>query len=592
LKKRLKLLQNEMIKNQIDCYFVPRVDMFSGEEVPQNEERLKYISGFSGSAGFGIVSSNPDIKSAIFSDGRYKLQIKKEINQKDFDTFEGNVKEIGIFLNKNQDKFENIGIDPCLLTLKQYFSLKKSLEKTKINIKFIQSNLIDEIWHDKPNFQVEDIFTLPIKKTGKSRQKKIQDLAQKIDSLGGDYFILFRPTGNAWLLNIRGRDLDHTPVSRSYSVISKQGNIRIFTNNMSFNTIFKNVPSIKIYDFNQFLPFIESIKNKVFLIDEDVLPIKIYEDLKSNKLLTKIIECPVEKAKSIKNFQELNGMKRAHLKDGLAFIKLLYWFEQNVNLKKLNEISVAKKLFEFRSLEKTFVCESFSTISGFAKNGAVIHYKANKITNKTIDKDGLYLLDTGGQYLEGTTDTTRTLLVGKPSNDMIEDYTLVLKGHIAISQSVFPEGTRGRELDTLARASLWLRGKDYAHGTGHGVGCFLSVHEGPISISKHTDCIIKKGMVISNEPGYYRKGKYGIRIENLEIVTKKYFKNNNKKFLCFENITRVPIETTLINQDMLTQSEINWINDYHYKVYSDLSKLIISSDTILLDFLKLKTKKI
>jgi Xaa-Pro aminopeptidase len=285
-------------------------------------------------------------------------------------------------------------------------------------------------------------------------------------------------------------------------------------------------------------------------------------------------------------------MKTAHLKDGLAIIKLLYWFEQNVNSKKLNEISVARKLFEFRSLEKTFVCESFSTISGFAENGAVIHYKANEITNKIIDKDGLYLLDTGGHYLEGTTDTTRTLLVGKSSNDMIEDYTLVLKGHIAISQAVFPEGTRGRELDTLARASLWLRGKDYAHGTGHGVGCFLGVHEGPISISKHSDCIIEKGMVISNEPGYYRKGKYGIRIENLEIVSKRHFKNNNKKFLCFENITRVPIETTLINQAMLTQSEINWINDYHYKVYSDLSKLISNSDTILLDFLKLKTKKI
>jgi Xaa-Pro aminopeptidase len=592
LKNRLRLLQNEMTKNQIDCYFVPRVDMFSGEEVPQNEERLKYISGFSGSAGFGIVSSNPDIKSAIFSDGRYKLQIKKEINQNFFDSFEGNVKEIGIFLKKNQDKFKNIGIDPCLITVKQYFSLKNILEKTKINIKFIQSNLIDEIWYDKPILQVKDIFTLPINKTGKSRQKKIDDLAKTIDTLGGDYFILFRPTGNAWLLNIRGRDLDHTPVSRSYSVVSKQGNIKIFTNNMSFNTIFKNIPNIEIHDFNQFSHFIKSIKNKVFLIDEDVLPIIIYEDLKSNKLITKIIECPVEKAKSIKNFQELNGMKRAHLKDGLAFIKLLYWFEQNVYSKKLNEISVAKKIFEFRSLEKTFVCESFSTISGFAENGAIIHYKANEITNKTIDKDGLYLLDTGGQYLEGTTDITRTLLVGKPNNDMIEDYTLVLKGHIAISQAVFPYGTRGRELDTLARASLWLRGKDYAHGTGHGVGCFLGVHEGPISISKHTDCIIEKGMVISNEPGYYRKGKYGIRIENLEIVSKENLKNNNKKFLCFKNITRVPIETTLINQAMLTQSEINWINDYHYKVYSDLSKLISSSDIVLLDFLKLKTKKI
>ena len=589
MSNRLKLLKENMVIKGFDAFLVPRGDMFSGEEVPKNEERLKYISKFSGSAGYGIISSNQKVKSAIFSDGRYQLQMKKEIDKNDFDIFEGGIKEISIFLKKNEENLNNIAIDPWLLTLRQYYILKNTLETTQINFNFIETNLIDEVWIDK-NFEIQkDIFKLSIKNTGINSSVKINQLIKKIEGEGGDYYILFRPTGLAWLLNIRGKDLKHTPISRSFCIVSKNGEVFIFSNNESFKRILNKKSKFYFYRFNELSSFIKSIKNKIFLIDEEVLPMKIYSDLKSKKLNLKKIECPVEKFKAIKNSKELNGIRIAHLKDGLAFIKLLLWFDKNVASEKLSEIIVANKLLEIRSLEKTFVCESFSTISAFNDNGAIIHYKASKLSDKKIVADGLYLLDTGGQYIEGTTDTTRTILVGKANSQMIEDYTLVLKGHIALAQAVFPEGTQGRELDTLARTALWSKGKDYAHGTGHGVGCFLSVHEGPISISKNSDCEIKSGMVISNEPGYYKNGKYGIRIENLEIVSKKYFKNNKVNFLCLENVTRVPIELNLIDKEKLSEDEISWINNYHDKVYKDLCQLVDSSNIELLNFLKLKT---
>ena len=324
------------------------------------------------------------------------------------------------------------------------------------------------------------------------------------------------------------------------------------------------------------------------MIDPIFLPHQVKNFLLNVSLNINTISCPVEEFKSVKNNNELSGFKVSHLKDGLAFLKLFFWLEKNLSSNKLTEIKISEKLFELRSLEETFICESFATISAFNDNGATIHYKANKSSEKKLDKDGLYLIDSGAHYLEGTTDTTRTIKIGKVSSEMINDYTLVLKGHIAIATAIFPENTKGREIDALARKALWSEGKDYAHGTGHGVGSLLSVHEGPISISKNSECYIINGMVVSNEPGYYKNGEYGIRIENLEVVSKKYFKNR-EKFLCFENLTKVPFELDLINKKMLTTDEIKWINLYHEKVRIELSKLINLNDVELLNYLQIKT---
>ena len=573
---------------KLDALLVPRADMYSGEEVPDEEERLKYITNFSGSAGYAIISANSEVKSVILSDGRYELQLTKEVDPKNFDCLIGGFKDICLFLKKNEKKLKNIAIDPWLLTLKQYELLKSLLKGSKIRFELVDKNLIDEIWVKKKFIVKNKIFEISNQINGEPVSSKFNRLKKIIKKNNCDFYILFNPAGLSWLLNIRGTDLKYSPVIRSFCVISKTGEVFIFTKNHMLKKYFCKNKQIKIYKLDDFSNFCACLKDKKCLIDPNLLPLKIYNILKENGLSYKSINCPIDNFKTLKNPQELNGFKNAHLKDGLAILKFLFWFDKNVSSNKLTEISLSQKLFDIRSLEKTFICESFATISAFEENGAIIHYKANTSSNKKIDKSSLYLFDTGAHYLDGTTDTTRTLLVGEAKPEMLEDYTSVLKGHIAISSASFPKGTRGRELDTLARVELWSKGKDYAHGTGHGVGHVLGVHEGPISISKTSECIIEVGMVISNEPGYYKNSTYGIRIENLEFVKEK----TNKKFLFFENLTRVPLELNLINKQLLSSFEINWINNYHKKVYQDLSKLINKDDKELLLFLKRKTTTI
>jgi Xaa-Pro aminopeptidase len=577
-----------MRQKKYDALLVPREDMFSGEEVPKSEERLKYITNFTGSAGFAIIVSNENLKSAIFSDGRYQLQLKKQVDTKFFDVFNGGINEIGNFLKDNEKYLKIIAFDPWLLTSIKYETLSKILKSTPLILKATEKNLIDEIWKKRPTETQKSIFQLPIKRTGENFLSKINRLKKVITNIGGDYYVLFNPAGLSWLLNIRCRDLEYTPVSRSFCIISSEGEVFIFSDNSTFEIITKNHSKIHLLQINELTSFLKKLKNKIFLIDPVFLPLQIKYLILNMRLNIQTISCPIEEFKSVKNSNELNGFKVSHLKDGLAFLKLFFWLEKNLSSQHLTEITISKKLYEFRSLEETFICESFATISAFKDNGAIIHYKADKSSDKKIDKDGLYLIDSGAHYSEGTTDTTRTIKIGKVSEEMINNYTLVLKGHIAIATAIFPKNTKGREIDSLARKALWSEGKDYAHGTGHGVGCLLSVHEGPISISKHSKYDIKQGMVISNEPGYYKNGEYGIRIENLEVVSKKYLKNS-ENFLYFENLTRVPFELELINKEILTIDEINWINLYHEKVYRELANLITPDDRELLDYLKIKT---
>ena len=588
LSSELELLIYNMRQKKYDALLVPREDMFSGEEVPKSEERLKYITNFTGSAGFAIIVSNENLKSAIFSDGRYQLQLKKQVDTKFFDVFNGGINEIGNFLKDNEKYLKIIAFDPWLLTSIKHETLSKILKSTPLILKATEKNLIDEIWKKRPTETQKSIFQLPIKRTGENFLSKINRLKKVITNIGGDYYVLFNPAGLSWLLNIRCRDLEYTPVSRSFCIISSEGEVFIFSDNSTFEIITKNHSKIHLLQINELTSFLKKLKNKIFLIDPVFLPLQIKYLILNMKLNIHTISCPIEEFKSVKNSNELNGFKVSHLKDGLAFLKLFFWLEKNLSSQHLTEITISKKLYEFRSLEETFICESFATISAFKDNGAIIHYKADKSSDKKIDKDGLYLIDSGAHYLEGTTDTTRTIKIGKVSEEMINNYTLVLKGHIAIATAIFPKNTKGREIDSLARKALWSEGKDYAHGTGHGVGCLLSVHEGPISISKHSKCDIKQGMVISNEPGYYKNGEYGIRIENLEVVSKKYLKNS-ENFLYFENLTRVPFELELINKEILTIDEINWINLYHEKVYRELANLITPDDRELLDYLKIKT---
>ena len=588
MEKNINLLLNKIKSLNLDAFFVPKADMFSGEEVPPEEERLKFISNFTGSAGCALISSKSNLKSAIFSDGRYQLQMKNEVDSKYFDLFNGGFIEASNFLTKNNHIVKKIGIDPWLMTVDQHSYLKDIND----NLILLEKNLIDQIWSDKPNENQSEIFELDIKYAGEDRYSKIERLTKVIKDNKFDFYILFNPMGVCWLLNIRAMDLKHTPVLRSFCIISKLGEVFVFTKNKIKKSFLSTSKNIYFNDFKELPSFLKKHSNCKILFDPRVLPLKIYDLINKNQIKYRKITCPVDKFKTIKNLNELRGFKSAHLKDGLALLKLLFWFEKNISSKQLNEISISEKLLEIRSSDQTFICESFSTISAFGSSGAIIHYKASKLSNKTLNKDGLYLIDTGAHYLDGTTDVTRTLLVGKADEDMINNYTLVLKGHIAIASAIFPKNTKGRELDSLARVALWSEGKDYAHGTGHGVGFVLSVHEGPISISKSSQKIIEPGMIISNEPGYYKDNHYGIRIENLELVSEKRIKGSNTDFLCFENLTRVPLETKLIDKSKLTNFEIDWVNNYHKKVYEDLSKLINKEDRDLFDFLRIKTEEI
>ena len=586
--KELELLTYKMRQKKYDALLVPREDMFSGEEVPKSEERLKYITNFTGSAGFAIISSNPNLKSAIFSDGRYQLQLRKQVDTKSFDVFNGGINEIGNFLKKNKKYLKTIAFDPWLLSLKKYEIISGILKNTALILKAMDNNLIDEIWKNRPTEKEKSIFKLPLKRTGEKSVSKINRLKKVIKNNNCDFYILFNPTGLSWLLNIRGRDLEYTPVSRSFCVVSSKGEVFIFSDNSTFKIITNKNNQVYLCHISELECFLQRHNNKKFLMDLLFLPFQIHNLLFKGSFKIHTINCPVEEFKTVKNVNEINGFKVSHLKDGLAFLKLFFWLEKNLSSKELTELKISEKLYELRSLEETFICESFATISAFNDNAAIIHYKANKFSQKKLDRDGLYLIDSGAHYLEGTTDTTRTIKIGNVSSEMINNYTLVLKGHIPIATAIFPVNTRGREIDALARKALWTEGKDFAHGTGHGVGCLLSVHEGPISISKNSECHIVNGMVISNEPGYYKNDEYGIRIENLEVVSKKYFKNS-ENFLHFENLTKVPFELDLINKEMLTTDEIKWINLYHKKVCIELSRLINSNDNELLNYLKLKT---
>ncbi len=588
MEKNINLLLNKIKSLNLDAFFVPKADMFSGEEVPPEEERLKFISNFTGSAGCALISSKSNLKSAMFSDGRYQLQMKNEVDSKYFDLFNGGFIEASNLLTKNSHIVKKIGIDPWLMTVDQYSFFKDNND----NLVLLEKNLIDQIWSDKPNQKQSEKFELDIKYAGENRYSKIERLTKVIKDNKFDFYILFNPMGVCWLLNIRAMDLKHTPVLRSFCFISKLGEVFVFTKNKIKKSFLSTSKNIYFNDIKELPSFLKKHSNCKILFDPKVLPFKIYDLINKNQIKYRKINCPVDKFKTIKNLNELRGFKSAHLKDGLALLKLLFWFEKNISSKQLNEISISEKLLKIRSSDQTFICESFSTISAFGSSGAIIHYKASKLSNKTLNKDGLYLIDTGAHYLDGTTDVTRTLLVGKADEDMINNYTLVLKGHIAIASAIFPKNTKGRELDSLARVALWSEGKDYAHGTGHGVGFVLSVHEGPISISKSSQKIIEPGMIISNEPGYYKDNHYGIRIENLELVSEKRIKGSNADFLCFENLTRVPLETKLIDKSKLTNFEIGWVNNYHKKVYEDLSKLINKEDRDLIEFLKIKTEEI
>ena len=539
----------------IDGYLVPKNDEYFNEYVSQSKERLKFISNFSGSAGFAIVLKN---NNYLFVDGRYTVQgrIQSGKNFKVVTMPQKFPKDVLKFKEKIK-----IGFDPKLHNERQLtylFNIKN------IVLKPINRNLIDVVWSKKPKDLIKPFFNLSKKDAGESSQKKIKKVKKFLLKNKVDYLLVTAPENVAWILNIRGYDSEFSPIPNARLLINNNGNIDLFSQSKKvkkIKKIFNN--KITFYDENKIEMKLKNYKKKNIWIDNSSCSI-YYKSLlkKNNKIIEKID--PIYFFKSIKNNTEIKNIKKIHMIDGIALTKFLFWLKKNFKKKKITEISAQKKLEDFRKMNKSYKFPSFSTISGTGPNSAIIHYKASNQSNRILKKGDIYLVDSGGQYSYGTTDVTRTISLDNNSKFIKEVYTRVLKGHIAVSDYKIKKYSNGSNIDQNARKSLKKIGLDYPHGTGHGVGYFLNVHEGPQSFSSKNKVNLKSGMVISNEPGFYKEGDFGIRIENLIYIKK------NK----FEELTMAPLEKNLIRKKMLNKKEIVWLNKYHSKVKKNLLKFM------------------
>ena len=539
-------------KYRIDGYIVPKNDEYFNEYIHSSKDRLKFISNFSGSAGFAIILKN---KNYLFVDGRYTIQARYQ---------SGKSFKIVTIPNKfprdilKPNKKIVLGFDPKLHTEKQ---LKFLFKVKNINLKSIKQNLVDLNWPNKPKELLKPFYSLSTRKAGKATEKKIALVKSVLLKNNTDYLLVTAPENVAWILNIRGHDALHSPIPNARLLLDKKGEAKLFATPKKLANIKKI--KIRIYDEKIFEKTLNRISGKKIWLDSLSCSF-FYKSLLREK--NKIIEKtdPIHFFKSIKNNTEIKNMKKSHLADGVALTKFLFWIKKNFKKKIITEISAQKKLENFRKMNSSYKFPSFDTISGAGPNSAIIHYKASEKTNRTLRKGELYLVDSGGQYSFGTTDVTRTISLDNNSKFIKEVYTRVLKGHIAVSNFRVRKNSTGSQVDINARRSLNKIKLDYPHGTGHGVGYFLNVHEGPQSFSKNNKVNLKTGMIVSNEPGYYREGWFGIRIENLIYIKK------NK----FEELTLAPMEKKLIEKQMLNKNEIKWLNKYHNNVKKKLLKFM------------------
>ena len=552
MKKIIDSLKRKFKKYDIDGYVVPKNDDYFTEYSKIN--RLKVISNFSGSAGLAVILKN---KNYLFTDGRYTIQSKIESGK--YFQIISSEKIINCKLFKNL----KLGLDPKLFT---YDQIKKYFLKHN-KIKLISKNLIDEI---KPKKSPKSIPFFSLKKeiVGENKESKINKIVNYLKKKKADNLFVTAPENVAWILNIRGGDGPNSPIPNCRLIINKSKKIFLITEPEKAKLLIKE----KIINKNQLIET-NNLQNKIlllnkkrFIIDNTTCSI-FYEDIIKSKFKIISRNDPIYLLKAIKNKTEINNMIKSHILDGVALTKFIYWIK-NINKKAITEVDAQIKLEQFRKKNNNYLYPSFDTIAGSGENGAIVHYRAKKENCRFIEENDIFLCDSGGQYKYGTTDVTRTLCFSKPKQHIKDIYTKVLKGHIAVATTNLITDNSGNKIDKRARKYLNKSNLDYAHGTGHGVGFFLNVHEGPQSISKFNKIKIKEGMILSNEPGYYQKGKFGIRIENLVYVKKI----KNKIF--FENLTLAPLERELINYNLLTKLEKDYLFKYHLNIYSRISNLL------------------
>ena len=577
----LENLRAEMRKMKISAYILPQTDPHGSEYIAPHWQAIKMLTGFSGSAATVVIT----LKSvALWTDSRYFLQAEEQLKNTEFQLMKENTENTPTFvewLGLNLKNGEIAAADGNLFSINNFCNIKNELEK--FDIQFKNVDIISNIWQNRPEIPKEQFFIY--KNLNNAQNKLINSVLPKMEKHKTDLILLTSLDDIAWLFNIRGFDIQYNPVVISYAAVDLLENKGyLFVDFSKINNDVKNEfakHNYTVFDYNYFFDYVKKLDNRRIGLDFRKVNFNV-KTLISDSCEVVDFVSPTVLAKAIKNDDELKELRNAMIKDGVALVKFFRWLENEVPKNCVTELSASKKLHEFRKEQKDFMFESFETISAYGEHAAIVHYSATEESDVPLKSEGLFLLDSGGQYLDGTTDITRTVALGQLSEQQKIDYTLVLKGHIALAKIRFPYGTRGAQLDVLARQFLWQNGLNYGHGTGHGVGHFLCVHEGPQSIrTNENPVILENGMVTSNEPGIYRGGKWGIRLENL-VVVRNYESNEFGKFMCFETFSLCPFDANCIDFSLLNNDELEWLNSYHKHVFDELSPYLEKEDLIWL----------
>ncbi len=583
---RIAALRAELARRGVTGFILPRADRHQNEYVPPSEERLAWLTGFTGSAGCVVVLAD---RAALFTDGRYTLQAREQIDTGTFEIVHITETPPDAWLEKNLPAGAKLGYDPWLHTVDGAERLGKACANAGATLAPTEPNPVDAIWTDRPTPPSGAIVLHDLRFAGEYSATKIARIRTEISNLRADALVISDPHNLAWTFNIRGADVAHTPLPLAFAIVPQEGRPSLYVESAKLsNAVRHKLEELaEIREPQEFTRQLRAlgISRRTVRLDQataaDALARLIIAE---GGKVTRGAD-PIAMMKAVKNPVEIEGAQAAHRRDGAAMARFLAWFEREAAGGQVSEIEAVEALETFRRDTGALKDVSFPTIAGAGPHGAIVHYRVTRATNRLIGRGELFLIDSGGQYEDGTTDVTRTVAVGEPTAEMRERFTLVLKGHIAIARAVFPDGITGSQLDPFARRHLWEAGLDFDHGTGHGVGSYLSVHEGPARISKLGNTPLKRGMILSNEPGYYKTGAYGIRIENLVLVKEAPAVPGGERPLnAFETLTMVPIDTRLIDVGMLTSNEVSWLEIYHATVAGALIPLVDAETRSWLDF--------
>ena len=572
-----------MKKYRINAYLIPSTDPHQNEYVPEFWQRRKFISDFTGSAGEVVVTNT---KAGLWTDSRYFIQAEQQLDAQVFTLFKAglpDVPTINDWLLKELKPGQILGVDPRVISLDSFKNMETTLAKGKIKIKCIPKNLVDAVWEDRPAPSHNLIMVHEEKYTGESVTSKLKRLREKMAGEHAEAHVITRLDSISWLFNIRGSDIKYNPVVIAYAIIEPD-RASLFVDESKVTDAMKKTLSglVSLRPYEDMEEELRQIAEKINLIwiDGSTANQYIIDIINSkNRILNK--PGPIVLFKALKNKTEIQGIINAHIRDGAAVVKFLAWLDTTVGQTEVSEISAADKLADFRSHNNLFQGLSFETISSYGNHSAIVHYAPTPESDAILKPRGIYLIDSGGQYLDGTTDITRTIALGPPTEEEKDRFTRVLQGLIGLSSTSFPKGTVGKQLDTIARLALWEKGLNFLHGTGHGIGHYLNVHEGPQAISYYR-CVgvaFEPGMVQSIEPGYYKEGEYGMRVENVTLVVPNNdLSSGESEFFTFETLTMCPIDRNLINKELMCAKEIDWLDRYHKKVFETITPLLNEKD--------------